>query len=286
MIPFPKAQFPLQTATKQRPSLQLITDDTPKPAVMAPRLGALGVTFAAMRAIQFVSFVTIVGMTANFVNRINTSDRDPPGELVGTLVVATTGIVYVVITLILYWDEILPNLVSAGLDTLLFIAAVVVAVLLGKPLSKTNCDILPSSSNATTFAPSSNATFAASNTSNTFASTDYTAFQRRDHAHDHTEPLNKTISYLLFITTDKSTCTQVKAIWGLATAMAVTFAFSVLVCIGLWYRTRREAVTEAPVKEVDTEAAAPVKHIDAPSETDEDDDGYRYEIGQGYGRPQ
>lgn len=54
---------------------------------MAPKLGALGVTFVAMRVIQFVSFVTIVGMTANFVNRINTSDRDPPGELVGTLVV-------------------------------------------------------------------------------------------------------------------------------------------------------------------------------------------------------
>lgn len=246
---------------------------------MAPRLGALGFTFAAMRAIQFVAFVTIVGMTANFVNRINTSDRDPPGELVGTLVVATTGIVYVVITLILYWDEILPNLVSAGLDTLLFIAAVVVAVLLGKPLSKTNCDILPSSSNTTTFAPSSN---------ETFASTDYSAFQRRDH--DHPEPLNKTLSYLVFIATDQSTCYQVKAIWGLATAMAVTFTFSVLVCVGLWYRTRREvaAADGGGVKEVDSEAAA-VKHIDAPSEEDEDDrsdGGYRYEIGQGYGRPQ
>ncbi|KAK4217469.1 hypothetical protein QBC37DRAFT_46269 [Rhypophila decipiens] len=250
---------------------------------MAPKLGALGVTFVAMRVIQFVAFVTIVGMTANFVNHINTSDRDPPGELVGTLVVATAGIVYVVITSILYWDEILPNLVSAGLDTLILIAAIVVAVLLGRPLSKTNCDALSFSSNSTVALGSGlNSTSGPAASSNTFATTDYSSYyQRRDHGLNHTEPLNKTLSYLNFIVTDKSTCYQLKAVWGLATAMAVTFAFSVLVCVGLWYRVRRETRTDGGVKEVDAEAAA-TKNVDASSDSGEDDGGYRFRLGQNY----
>ncbi|KAM7193975.1 hypothetical protein V8F33_007481 [Rhypophila sp. PSN 637] len=282
IIPYPKPQFPLQTATKQRPSLQLITGAPSNRPAMAPKLGALGVTFVAMRVIQFVAFVTIVGMTANFVNHINTSDRDPPGELVGTLVVATAGIVYVVITSILYWDEILPNLVSAGLDTLILIAAIVVAVLLGRPLSKTNCDALSFSSNSTVALGSGlNGTSGPAASSNTFATTDYSSYQRRDHGLNHTEPLNKTLSYLNFIITDKSTCYQLKAVWGLATAMAVTFAFSVLVCVGLWYRVRRETRPDGGVKEVDAEAAA-TKNVDASSDSGEDDGGYRFRLGQNY----
>ena len=51
----------------------------------APQLGALGVTFTAFRAMQFVSLVAIVGMTSNFINDIVTSNRDMPDVLVGTL---------------------------------------------------------------------------------------------------------------------------------------------------------------------------------------------------------
>lgn len=195
-----------------------------------------------------------------------------------------------VITSILYWDEILPNLVSAGLDTLILIAAIVLAVLLGKPLSKTNCEALGFSSNSTVaFGSGLNTTFDSAASAGTLASTSTSysgyQYQRRDHGVDHTvaEQVNKTVSYLSSIVTDKSTCHQLKAVWGLSTAMAVTFAFSVLACIGLWCRVRREAAPAGGVKEVDAEAAA-VKNVDAPSESDEDDrdGGYRFRLGQGY----
>ena len=55
----------------------------------APQLGALGVTFTAFRAMQSASLIAIIGMTANFINDIVTSERDTPDVLVGTLTVVS-----------------------------------------------------------------------------------------------------------------------------------------------------------------------------------------------------
>ncbi|KAK6948852.1 hypothetical protein Daesc_008923 [Daldinia eschscholtzii] len=57
----------------------------------APQLGALGVTFTAFRAMQSASLIAIIGMTANFINDIVTSERDTPDVLVGTLTVGYAG---------------------------------------------------------------------------------------------------------------------------------------------------------------------------------------------------
>ena len=76
---------------RPRPKLSLITDfETSIPLRMrfqAPQLGALGVTFTAFRAMQFLSLVAIIGMTANFINEIVSSQREAPDVLVGTLAV-------------------------------------------------------------------------------------------------------------------------------------------------------------------------------------------------------
>lgn len=53
----------------------------------APQLGALGVTFTAFRAMQFLSLVAIIGMAANFINEIVSSQREAPDVLVGTIAV-------------------------------------------------------------------------------------------------------------------------------------------------------------------------------------------------------
>lgn len=55
----------------------------------APRLGALGHTFTAMRAMQFVSLVSIIGMVSNFISEINGADAVPPSVLIGTLVIVS-----------------------------------------------------------------------------------------------------------------------------------------------------------------------------------------------------
>jgi hypothetical protein len=90
-VPFPKPRFPLRTASKERPSLQLVTDfDSPQPLRMrfqAPQLGAMGVTFSIMRASQFASLIAVIGLCANFINEIATAEHNSPSELIGTLTV-------------------------------------------------------------------------------------------------------------------------------------------------------------------------------------------------------
>ncbi|KAK3935315.1 hypothetical protein QBC46DRAFT_367679 [Diplogelasinospora grovesii] len=208
--------------TKERPSLELITNFTPqttnKMRFQAPQLGALGVTFTAMRACQFATLIAIVGLCANFINEITTAERNPPSELIGAITVATIAVVYVVIAYILYYDNMLPLLATCVLDSLLLIASIVVASVIGKPLSMLNCAALPSISNSAT------TTF--------WTSIPYSSVS---------EAVNKAVSYFTFVAVDQATCYEIKAVWGLAIALCVLFAFSGLVCVGLWHRARRDA---------------------------------------------
>ncbi|KAL2016808.1 hypothetical protein VTK56DRAFT_2977 [Thermocarpiscus australiensis] len=181
----------------------------------APQLGALGVTFGIMRACQFASLIAVIGLCANFISEIATAEHNPPSELIGALTVSVIAVVYVVITYILYYDNMLPLLVTGCLDSLLLIAAIVVASLIGKPLSMLNCAALPAAS-ATNFFSSS-------------------AYPLR------ASVITKTLSYLTFVALDQPTCYEVKAVWGLSIALCVLFAFSALVCAGLWHRIRRDA---------------------------------------------
>ena len=88
--PFPKPRFPLKTPNSNRPSLGLLTNHAPptiKMGFRSPQLGAMGVTYTAMRAMQFASLITVIGLVSYFINEITTASRAPPSELVGTLTV-------------------------------------------------------------------------------------------------------------------------------------------------------------------------------------------------------
>ncbi|KAL1840786.1 hypothetical protein VTJ49DRAFT_7741 [Mycothermus thermophilus] len=221
-LPKPKTRFPLRTANKERPSLEVVTGfDTAGPLKMQspPQLGAMGVTFTISRAVQFASLIAVIGLCANFISTIATADHNPPAELIGTLTVSVTAVIYTVITYILYYDGMLPLLVTGCLDGLLLIACIVVASLVGKPLPRLNCAALSGTSpfDAASFLlPSSSALLRSS-------------------------ILTKTIAYPTFVALDKATCHQIKAVWGLSITLCILFAFSTLVCIGLWHRLRREA---------------------------------------------
>lgn len=54
-----------------------------------PALGALGLTFTAMRAMQFIGLVIIIGLSANFVSEIVASAYTAPPALIGTLVIVS-----------------------------------------------------------------------------------------------------------------------------------------------------------------------------------------------------
>ncbi|OTA90704.1 hypothetical protein M434DRAFT_397794 [Hypoxylon sp. CO27-5] len=191
----------------------------------APQLGALGVTFTAFRAMQFVSLVAIIGITANFINEIVTSQRDAPDVLVGTLAVASIATLYVSISYILYYDSLLPLLVTGGIDLVLLVAAIVVAVTIGKPLSMLKCELLPQPT-----PPAQTFTMSIS-------------------ARDYASVAAKYNNYLALITTDQPHCYEIKAVWGLSIALCVLFAFSAVICVGLWRRTKSGAA--APPKDIE-----------------------------------
>ncbi|KAI0170006.1 hypothetical protein GGR52DRAFT_491670 [Hypoxylon sp. FL1284] len=190
----------------------------------APQQGALGVTFTAFRAMQLVSLIVIIGITANFINEVVTSERDAPDVLVGTLVVGSIASLYVSISYILYYDCILPLLIAGGVDVMLLVGAIVVAVTIGKPLTLLKCEMLPQPRAPT-------ATFTMS-----IETRDYAAAAARYN------------NYLALIMTDQPHCYEVKAVWGLSIALCVLFAFSAAVCIGLWRRAKAMA---APPKDIE-----------------------------------
>ncbi|KAI9172184.1 ENTH domain-containing protein [Paramyrothecium foliicola] len=216
-LPFYSKHLPLQTAGgSNRPKLSLITPATLDKMPSAPALGALGMTFQAMRSMQFVSLITIIGLTANFISEMVAADYEPASAIIGTLIVACLATVYIVVTYILYWDSILPFLVATAADSLLLIAVIVVACVVGKPVSYLSCGAFPSKGNTANFIGS--------------------LFHNVKNSHDNT---------FEWIDGDRNSCLQIKIVWGLSIALCVLFSFSAVTTACLWRRLRSPA-SQAP----------------------------------------
>lgn len=54
-----------------------------------PQYGAIGMTFKVVRALQAICLIAIIGMTANFISQMVSSNTTPPDVLVGTLSVVS-----------------------------------------------------------------------------------------------------------------------------------------------------------------------------------------------------
>lgn len=106
------------------------------------------------------------------------------------------AVLYCVVTIILFIDNILPFLINTGLDGLHLIAVIVVAVTVGKPLSYVNCNVLGKVSSA----PSSAYAFTAALGNNLAKNGDK-------------------ISYTHWVGTSKTSCLEMKAIWGFSIAL-------------------------------------------------------------------
>ncbi|KAJ4199284.1 hypothetical protein NW767_008485 [Fusarium falciforme] len=174
-----------------------------------PALGALGHTWTAMRAMEFISFITIIGLTSNFISEMVAADYAAPSALIGTLVVACISTLYIAISYILYWDGMLPLLLATGADLCLLIACIVVACTVGKPVSYLSCPKFPSDGNTANFVNS--------------------LFHNVYHSQSNT---------FRWVDADKASCYQIKSIWGLSIALCVLFAFSAITSGCLWKRTK------------------------------------------------
>lgn len=180
-----------------------------------PQYGALGKAFTFARILQAVCLIGIIGMTANFVAMMVASNATPPHVLIGTLSVTCIAVLYCAITWILYYDNMLPFLINTGTDTLLLVALSVVAVTVGKPVSYMNCfNIRGKTSDLISTTAVTQGTY---------------------------ENLNKAaarINYAMFAGASKTTCLEMKAIWGLCIALCILFAFSLLSSVCLWRRNK------------------------------------------------
>jgi hypothetical protein len=130
-------------------------------------------------------------------------------------------VLYVAITTILYFDSMLPLIASTGLDTAVLIAVIVVAVVVGKPLSYLDCAALPSTNSSST-----TASFLESVGSNMAR-----------------------VNYWVWAGASKTTCFEMKAIWGLSIALCILFAFSATCTACMWKKQRAERALKGSVKQ-------------------------------------
>lgn len=89
-IPFYSQHLPLRTAkSTSRPRLSLLTPTSVSTMAAPPALGALGLTFTVMRAMQFIGLIIIIGLSSSFVADIVASSYTAPPALIGTLVIVS-----------------------------------------------------------------------------------------------------------------------------------------------------------------------------------------------------
>ncbi|KAL1855065.1 hypothetical protein Plec18170_004479 [Paecilomyces lecythidis] len=180
--------------------------------------GAVGLSYLYARAFQGMSLIAIIGMTANFIAEMVNSNVKPPNVLIGTLSVTCIAVLYCFLTVILFMDKILPFLIFAGVDLLVLIAVIVVAVTVGKPLSYLDCKVIGklTGSNSSAYA---------------FATTLGSLLDKE----------GGTVKYTDWIGASKSICLEMKSIWGLSIALCILFAYTVICSIIMWRQNKAPA---------------------------------------------
>ncbi|KAF2263077.1 hypothetical protein CC78DRAFT_292308 [Lojkania enalia] len=186
-----------------------------------PSYGAmpLSKTFLLVRVLQVISMLIIIGLTSNFVSLIVSTGVEPPKEFVGTLSVACIATLYILVSIAFFWSEAnLGLLVMAGVDSLLLIAFIVVAVTVGKPLSFLNCYVIGKASKAAEAASAYAFTMSVTENLNTMGST---------------------LGLGNWAGATKSNCFQSKTIWGLSIALCILFTTSCVLLPTLWYKNKK-----------------------------------------------
>ncbi|CAG7919508.1 unnamed protein product [Penicillium olsonii] len=183
---------------------------------MTARYGALGATLLLARIFQSCCLIAAIGMTAKFISVIVSNNGDPPDILIGTISVTCIAVIYCIITTILYIDDILPFLIIAVLDLLVLIALIVVAVIVGKPLSYLKCSTLAELGDA-----------------------DATLYAFASRLSSYIANITGKIDYVAFIGASKAICVEMKAVWGLSIGLCILFFFSSICSILLWQQKKK-----------------------------------------------
>ncbi|RYP03966.1 hypothetical protein DL765_010357 [Monosporascus sp. GIB2] len=219
----------------------------------SPQLGALGVTFTAMRLMQFASLIAVVGLVANFIEEITGSQLAVPKVLVGTITVASVALLYVMVSYILYYDSLLPLLIAVASDFAMLIAFIVVAATSGKNLNLLECSALApppdrSGQSQTVTFTSVSVPPASSENGNYYGNNGNGNSGLYSYANRRAAVLKPTVDYFSFVAQDQPHCYEIKAVWGLSIALCVLFGFSSIVCAGLWRRVKGPAAAPKDIE--------------------------------------
>ncbi|KAH8692365.1 hypothetical protein BGW36DRAFT_400387 [Talaromyces proteolyticus] len=188
-------------------------DGSKRPSfIRRSRYGILGESYQILRVVQFMTLITIIGLTANFVAKIVDDNTSPPALLISILALVCLAALYLIILAILFWDQKVTYTWALAFDSVILAGLLIIAVIAGKPLSYVKCNDIGGSGDASAFA----------STLASFLNT-----------------VSGKVIYTDFIAASKQICNEMKAIWGLVIASCIFFAFTVLTGVILFFFSRR-----------------------------------------------
>lgn len=172
--------------------------------------GYYGHTFVGARVLSGIALVAIIGLVVTFTSQINKASLTPPTQLTGAIIVSAAALLWVLLSFTAYEDSHIPYMATAIVDAVFLIPFVVVVIVLGGQLSKTECSTLPESGNGTTL--------------------------QLDPADSGG---NGTLSYVALIATDQMTCYKLQGTWGLSIALCILFLLSALAAAFMFMGKRK-----------------------------------------------
>jgi energy-converting hydrogenase Eha subunit E len=105
-----------------------------------PSHGQTGLLFLSVCSPQAISLLITLSLTSRFISTlIESSQTSPPSPLIVILIITILSCIYCILSLFLYFDHQLPLLPSIAVGGALFLAMLISAVILGKPLSFISC---------------------------------------------------------------------------------------------------------------------------------------------------
>lgn len=170
--------------------------------------GYYGHTFVGARVLSGIALLAIIGLVATFTSQINKASLAPPVQLTGAIIVSAAALLWVLLSFTAYDDTHIPYMATAIVDTLFLIPFVVVVIILGGQLSKTECSTLPEQSGTLQLDPADNAG-------------------------------NGTLSFLTFVASDRMTCFKLQGTWGLSIALCILFLLSALAAAFMFMGKRK-----------------------------------------------
>lgn len=176
--------------------------------------GYYGHTFVGSRLLSGIALVAIIGLVANFTTTINKASLTPPLQLTGALIVSGAALLWVLLSFTAYDDTHIPYLATAIVDTVFLIPFVVVVIILGGQLSKTDCSTLPAESGTQQLKPADTAG-------------------------------NGTLSFITFVASDQMTCYKLQGTWGLTIALCILFTLSALAAAFMFMGKRKNGYNGA-----------------------------------------